>query len=182
MESVHEDWRPVVGFEGKFEVSNSGRVKALPWSRAHWCGRSIPQPERIITQSRHSGGYLIVALRGGTKHYVHKLVMAAFVGEAGTRDVNHIDGDKTNNRLANLEYCDRLHNVRHAIRTGLQNNAGEGNGMHKYTAGQIVAAHRMVSSGATQRSAAAATGVSEGMVQQVATGKRWKHLGLKPAG
>lgn len=179
MESITETWLPVVGFEGQFEVSDAGRVKALAWSRRHWCGRSIPQPEKIITQSRHAGGYRIVSLRDGRKHYVHRLVMAAFAGPAKDRqDVNHIDGDKTNNRLDNLEYCDRLHNVHHAIATGLQDNAGEGNGMHRYTTEQIIAAYNAVRSGLTQRQAAAVSGVSEGMISQVVMGKRWKHLGL----
>lgn len=178
MDNLPEEWRPVVGHEGKFEVSTLGRVKALAHERRHWCGRSIPQPERIVKQSRHSGGYSIVSLRDGKKHFSHKLVMAAFVGTADGRDVNHINGDKSDNRLDNLEYCDRLHNVRHAIATGLQDNGGEGNGMHKYTAGQIVAAHRMVASGSTQSEASRATGVDESTVQQVASGNRWKCLGL----
>jgi hypothetical protein len=179
MDNVTEVWRPVVGHEGKFEVSNLGRVKALAWELRHWCGRNIPQPERIVTQTKHTGGYRFVALRG-KKQYVHRLVMAAFVGPPpeNAKDVNHIDGDKTNNRLDNLEYCDRLHNVRHAIATGLQDNGGEGNGMSKYRAGQIVTAYQMVKCGATQSQAAKATGVSESTVQMVVTGRRWKCLRL----
>lgn len=179
MESVAEEFRPVIGFEDKFEVSNLGRVKALPWEQRHWCGRTIPQPARFVNLTKHTGGYRIVTLRNGTKkYYVHRLVMEAFVGPANDRDVNHIDGDKTNNRLDNLEYCDRLHNVRHAIATGLQDNSGEGNGMHKYTAQQITAAHRLVQQGANHQQASRATGVSAGMIQQVCRGARWKHLGL----
>lgn len=179
MTSVCEEWKPVAGSEGKFEVSNHGRVKALPWEFRHWCGKMIPQPEKILKQSRHSGGYRIVSLRQGTrKAYVHKLVMEAFVGPAEGRDVNHIDGDKTNNRLDNLEYCDRLHNVHHAIATGLQNNGGEGNGMHRYTAEQITAAHRMVQRGSTYAEAAMAAGIGESTVEMVVSGKRWKCLGL----
>lgn len=178
MEMLHEEWRAVLGFEGKFEVSDHGRVKALPWEQRHWCGKTIPQPEKIISQSRHSGGYSVVTLRDGKKHYVHRLVMAAFHGDKAGFDVNHIDGDKSNNSLANLEYCDRLHNVHHAIATGLQDNSGEGNGMHKYRADQIAAAHRMVANGSTQAEASRATGVAESTVQQVVTGNRWQCLGL----
>lgn len=179
MESVREEWRPVLGFEGKHEVSNLGRVKTLAFNMRHWCGRDIPKPERIVEQSKHSGGYRIVALRDGKKHYVHRLVMAAFIGTSKPgQDVNHISGDKSDNSLANLEYCDRLHNVRHAIRTGLQDNAGEGNGMHKYTAAKIASAHAMVVRGATHQEASRATGVKESTIQQVAKGTRWKCLNL----
>lgn len=180
MEMIHEEWRPVVGHEGKFEVSNLGRVKALAHEVRHWCGRMIPKPERVLTPTKHTGGYRIVSLRNGTqKAYIHRLVMAAFARPAPHRaDVNHINGDKTDNRLCNLEYCNRLHNVRHAIATGLQNNAGEGNGMSKYTAEQIANAHKLVQCGASQLEAARASVVSLGMVQQVVSGKRWKHLNL----
>lgn len=98
--SDHETWLPVVGFERFFEVSNLGNVRSLPHEVRHWCGRMIPKPGGLLTQSRHSGGYRLVALRNGKKQYVHRLVMEAFVGPAPERhDVNHIDGDKTNNRL-----------------------------------------------------------------------------------
>jgi len=140
----------------------------------------LPQTGGIVKQSKHSGGYRVVALRDGRKHYVHRLAMAAFVGQEPSRtDVNHIDGDKSNNCLSNLEYCDRSHNVRHANATGLQDNSGEGNGMHKYTAEQIKDAHRLVQAGSTQREAARATGVAESTVQQVVTGNAWKCLGLR---
>lgn len=182
MDSVTENWKPVKGFEGMYEVSDEGRVKALPCEHRHWCGRMIPQPERLITLTKHTGGYRMVALkneqRGGIKKFVHRLVMEAFVGDGSGRDVNHIDGDKTNNHLANLEYCDRLHNVRHAIRTGLQNNAGEGNGMHKLTAEEVIAAHAMVARGSSCLAVASQFGVTESCIDQIVKGVRWKHLGL----
>jgi hypothetical protein len=177
MVSVTENWKPVIGHESTFEVSDLGRVRALPWQQRHWCGKMLPQAGGIIKQSRHSGGYSVVSLRDNRKHYVHRLVMAAFAGpQPSNQDVNHINGDKTDNRLANLEYCDRMHNVRHAIATGLQDNSGEGNGQSKYTTEQIQTVRRMVQFGSTQREAALATGVAESTVQMVATGKRWKHL------
>lgn len=179
MEIVQEEWRPVVGREGLFEVSDQGRVRALPYEMRHWCGRAIPKPGGIVSQSRHSGGYSVVSLRDNRKHYVHKLVMAAFVGEPeGRIDVNHINGDKSDNRLSNLEYCDRLHNVRHAIATGLQDNAGEGNGMNKYSADAIRRAHQMVRSGTSTAEAARVTGVSESVINQVFSGRLWKCLNL----
>ena len=173
-----EQWKAVKGFEGDFQVSSEGRVKAMPWNYRHWCGRLIPKPGGILKQSRHSGGYLVVSLRDNRKHYVHKLVMEAFVGGAAGRDVNHLDGNKKNNCLDNLEYCDRLHNVRHAITLGLQNNSGENNGMNKFTEEQITEAHRLVTSGASKQEASRASGVSIGVIAQVMRGTHWKHLNL----
>jgi hypothetical protein len=64
MNIVQEEWRPVKGFEGKYEVSNAGQVKVLAHTVRHWCGNEIPKPERILSQSRHSGGYMLVAING----------------------------------------------------------------------------------------------------------------------
>lgn len=182
MESVTEIWKDVKGFEGMYQVSNQGRVKALACEHRHWCGRMIPQPERLLTLTRHTGGYRMVALksgeRSGIKRFVHRLVVDAFVGDGAGRDVNHIDGDKTNNRMENLEYCDRLHNVRHAIATGLQDNSGERNGMAKNTPATVIKAHGMVRDGASYEAAGRATGMSGSMVEQIVKGKRWKHLNL----
>lgn len=176
---MSEKWRSVIGFEGKYEVSNFGQVRSLPHEIRHWCGKILPQPGKLLTLTKHTGGYRFVAFRGGKKHFVHRLVMAAFVGPPnGKQDVNHINGIKTDNRLENLEYCDRLHNVRHAIAIGLQDNAGEGNGMHKYTAEQIKSAHRMVQHGASYESASRATGVGPSTIENVAKGQQWKCLGL----
>lgn len=181
MESLHEEWRPVIGLENKFEVSDAGRVKALPHEIRHWCGRMIPKPGGILKQSKHSGGYSVVSLRDEKKHFVHRLVMAAFVGAPNGQDVNHINGDKRDNRLGNLEYCDRLHNVRHAITTGLQDNSGEGNGMHLYTTEQIQRCSTLRSFGYGTKEISRETGVSVAVIESVFSGARWKHLGLSTA-
>jgi hypothetical protein len=178
MSIITEEWRPVVGSETTHEVSNLGRVKSLPYGMKHWCGRLIPMPEKILQDSSHPGGYRTISIRGRKRQYVHRLVMAAFVGPGDGMDVNHIDGDKTNNALSNLEYCDRLHNVRHAIRTGLQNNAGENNGCCKYTDDQVRRAVGLVVAGDSIATASACSGVSEGMIQQVLGGVRRQYLGL----
>jgi len=178
MEMLHEEWRPVVGYENKFEVSNLGRVRSQPHEVRHWCGRMIPRPGRMVTLTAHTGGYRFVAVGGSKKKYVHRLVMEAFFGDSDGRDVNHINGDKTDNRLSNLEYCDRLHNVRHAISTGLQDNSGEGNGMHKLTTAQVREAHRKVQLGESCEAVASEYGVSASCITQIIQGVRWKHLNL----
>ena len=181
MDSVPEVWKDIKGFEGKYQVSNLGNVKSLD--------RMVPHPMKGETfkrgaplkPSKHSGGYLVVGL-GGPKHYVHRLVMQAFVGDApeGMKDVNHISGDKTDNRLSNLEYCTRLHNVHHAWRTGLQDNAGENNGGNKYTEQQVRHGYALVKSGMGYKQAASMCGVSRDLLEAACRGERWKSLGLEP--
>lgn len=80
---------------------------------------------RIVT-----GGYLGVTLSKGGKSYhkrLHRLIAEAFVPNPdGKPEVNHIDGDKQNNRADNLEWCTKSENMNHAYRTGLQKTAHKG--------------------------------------------------------
>lgn len=108
----HEEWRDVVGYEGLYQVSNYGRMKSLIWNGG-----------RLINPCLHTGGYMLVGLYKNGKrknHFVHVLVAKAFVPNPFIKpQVNHIDGDKTNNQVENLEWVTGSENSRHAQRIGL---------------------------------------------------------------
>ena len=90
-----------------YEVSNTGRV------------RKVATGKMMRQSFNQDGGYLRVSI-GGQKRYVHRLVASSFFEEDGTdKDVNHIDGDRTNNSLSNLEWCTRKENLQHASRNDL---------------------------------------------------------------
>lgn len=102
---MKESWQPVQGMD-TYEVSDLGRVKG---------------PRGIRKLVKHSEGYRQVGIWRDGKvitYLVHRLVMEAFVGPS-SQEINHKDGDKTNNRLSNLEYCSRVENVHHAVSNGL---------------------------------------------------------------
>lgn len=170
MRIVHEEWRPVVGFEGKYEVSNMGRVKSLAYGR-----------ERILRQNRHTHGYLTVC-PGGRKHeLVHRIVAQAFLGPIPEgMEVNHIDGDKRNNWLDNLEYVTRRGNMRHAVDTGLMLRKGEQNPAAKVSNAQMKAAYALVAAGVPAIDAAAKVGVPIHSLRSMLAGCHWKSLGLPP--
>lgn len=74
---------------------------------------------RMLKQYRQSDGYRSVYVNG-KNCYVHRLIAFAFLGYSDKETVNHIDGDKTNNNIDNIEYATKSKNMLHAWQTGLQ--------------------------------------------------------------
>lgn len=107
MNATHEQWRPVVGFEGSYEVSNHGRVRSLPrYVNSKYCQRRIPG--KILTPFAKTYGHLAVHLSAGKRRvnrHIHRLVMEAFVGPCPDgMECCHNNGDASDNRLTNLRW------------------------------------------------------------------------------
>ena len=124
-----EEWRPVVGYEGLYEVSSFGNVKSLPksWSRKG-CGTVNRNSSIILTPIQHKfknkPTYLVVTLSGKVKRkisLIHRLVAQAFIPNTENKiQVNHKDGNKTNNKASNLEWNTSQENITHSIETNLK--------------------------------------------------------------
>lgn len=92
---MEEIWKPIKGFENKYLVSNYGSVKSIDYNKT---GK-----EQILKQFENSGGYLQVFLGRGNEPLVAKLVYEAFIGSIPNgMQVNHIDENKHNNSVSNL--------------------------------------------------------------------------------
>ena len=115
--SMKEIWKDVVGYEGSYKVSNLGNVKSLD----RQCG-FMKRKGQLLHPSTFKG-YKIVGLSLPSSHStcrVHRLMMIAFVPNPENKpEVNHIDGDKGNNNLNNLEWATSKENIRHFYRIGM---------------------------------------------------------------
>lgn len=135
----------MVGFESLYEVSECGLVRRIGKAHKSGMGRSGgARIGRILAPQRHSGGYLASQLwKFGKLHrkLIHCLVAQAYIGPVPDgKEVNHIDGVKSNNHVMNLEYLTRSENNFHAYRTGLKHAAtshGENHGGSKLTCKQV---------------------------------------------
>ena len=112
----NEIWKDILGYEGKYQVSNMGRVKSLDRSVIDKKGRNHITVGRIMKPvADKQTGHMRIGLWKNSKRrvlYVHRLVMEAFVGEClNGMEVCHNDGDSANNRLDNLRYDTRHENM-----------------------------------------------------------------------
>ena len=107
-----EIWKDIKGYEGLYQVSNMGRVKSFNYKNT---GK-----EGILNGSKNKRGYKIVHLckNGKANHYlVHRLVAIVFIPNPNNYpEVNHIDENKTNNYVDNLEWCDGKYNLNYGTR------------------------------------------------------------------
>lgn len=108
-----ETWKDIEGYNGVYQVSDYGNVR----STDHYdCNKRNRIAGRTLKPGRKNNGYLQVTLSDNfgevKRYYVHRLVMNAFVGKCPEGyEVNHIDEDKENNALCNLEYVSHKENV-----------------------------------------------------------------------
>lgn len=116
---MKEVWKEIEGYEGFYEISNLGNVRSVGGQ----IGTSLRKP-RVLAQSSTKDGYKKVRLQRNEKDktvQVHRLVAEYFIDNPHNYDtVNHKDGDKTNNKVENLEWCNRSYQMYHAYEKGLK--------------------------------------------------------------
>lgn len=119
-ELANEQWRDIEGYDGMYQVSDLGRVRSLKFGK-------------VIILKNHTlpSGYVQIGLskNGRVKvKYIHRLVAQAFIENDNifNTEINHIDECKQNNKVSNLEYCDRQYNITYNdIHKRKKNNLGE---------------------------------------------------------
>lgn len=124
-----EVWRPVPGYEDKYEVSDRGRVRSLDRICVGKDGREELHHGKILKPQKMKNNYLEVFLRDGKKRLhrtIHSLVAEAFLGPRPEGcDILHLDGDRENNVPANLSYNTRAENLHSTYRYGGRQATGK---------------------------------------------------------
>lgn len=136
--------------------------------------------EKVLTPTLNSRGYLEVSAKVGDrrpKMSLHRLIAMAFVdGYAEGLTVNHINGNKLDNRPENLEWITLANNTRHQWQTGLVNLQGENQPNHKLSQKQVVHIRKALRAGISANSLSIIAGVSSSIIHLIQHGKRWAHL------
>lgn len=119
---MHEIWVNIVDFEEKYQISNDGKVKSL--SRLIWNGNGFRKTKDVLLKTLidKSRGYQYVYLSKNdiSKCFmIHSLVAEHFISNPENKpQVNHINANKTDNRIENLEWCTQSENIKHAFKIG----------------------------------------------------------------
>lgn len=129
---MREEWRDVPNYEGLYQVSNLGRLKSLDRMVKTVGGGMQPKKGMVLKLRKNRGGYLFYLFsKDGNRSSktIHRIVMEVFTMKSDLQ-VNHIDGDKLNNCLYNLEYCTCEENMIHR-ETTLKGKSKYGVTFHK---------------------------------------------------
>lgn len=179
---LEEIWKDIRGYEGLYQVSNLGRVKSV--------GRCITKNYGGNIRPFLLKDKILRPCFDGKKHYVHvnlskdgivttynihRLVAIAFIPNPyGYLEINHIDENKTNNRVDNLEWCDHSYNNTYGSK--LHQTRGMKNPQNKLSDHDVVEIRRRRSNGELLRTLADEYGISKSHVCSICKGTFWGWL------
>lgn len=185
---MNEEWRPASGYEGIYEVSNLGNVRSVSRTITDYRGFKRSKKGKIIHQGISISGYNIACLCNGklTKEkqaLVHRLVAQAFIPNPENKpQVNHIDGNKLNNHVENLEWAtgseNQKHAVEHGLRVGLQ---GDKHPDAALTSEQVSEIRKKITNNeATLNELVNQYNLSYSTIYKAATGLKYKNCNTPP--
>jgi len=175
---MSEVWKPVPGFEDCYSVSTLGRVR----SEARIVNK-VTGPAKLKEKIRKpvlgSDGYYRIMLRRDNKNYgflLHRLILLTFKGPHPRKwEGCHLDGNSQNNLLDNLCWAQHSENEKHKIKKGTSNR-GSNHYLAKLTERDVYEIKSLLSKKFSQQQVANKFNVDRRLVNQIATGKTWKHV------
>ena len=178
---MQEEWKDIEGYKDKYMVSNSGKIKSLK-RKVEYDGGYYTLNE-VIMKQKDIRGYKNITLSKNNKSrtlQVHRLVLEHFnpVKDMDKLQVNHIDGDKSNNSLSNLEWCTPKENTQHAIKLGKRGDQkGIKNPNSKLNPKQVKEIVEIRNStGNSHSKISKKFNVSRKTVGNILNGKVWSHI------
>lgn len=175
-----EIWKPVVGYEGLYEVSDQGRVRSLPRvveNKGRWKRCKSRVHGRMLDPTQDDSGRLSVMLSrdGKARRYkVHRIVLNTFVGPRppGMECRHFPDRDQKNNRLTNLSWGTHIENELDKVVHGTLMR-GEYHASSKLTADDVGRIFALRESGFLQREIGAQIGICQSHVAAILAGRKW---------
>jgi len=156
------EWRDVKGYEGLYSVSSDGEVLSI-------------KRGKVLKPFSSGNGYLKVSLSKSNRNVlVHRLVCSAFYPDTSGENVNHVNGDKTDNRSSNLEWCSRSHNILHAHSIGLMPVKGDRVNSKLTTEYVAMIRELRLVQGLTYKFIGEMFGVSNTQAHNIVKNKQWK--------
>lgn len=175
-----ELWKAIKGYEGIYEISSEGRVKSLARTTRGRSDSIIHRAEKILKLNPGSRGYLQIFLSKNckdTSYRVSRLVALAFVPKVkGKNYVDHINGDKLDNRAVNLRWCTLKENNQFAAGEQNLSRRGSAHGMSVLTEELIPKIRARHREGANPCQIAREFGVSRKAIRDVLAGNTWRHV------
>lgn len=174
MRSDPETWKPVRGYEGLYEISDKGRLRAL------FKAGNFHKPGRLLRPWLMKSGYLQVHLmRPGAKRKaacVHRLLLEAFIGPAPEKcECRHLNGDRADNNISNLAWGTHKQNVEDSRRHGTMIQ-GERAGSSKLTADDVVEIRRLIGEHVSRKDIAQLFQIDVSNISCIVLRKTWSHL------
>lgn len=176
--STEVEYREIPNFPN-YRVGDDGSVQSRRPNRNRKYGKGQWQP---LAVRLHQNGYQIVSLYQdgkGIRCFVHRIVLEAFIGPCPPdMQACHNDGNRINNRLANLRWDSRKANERDKIRHGTRKGFGPGsiNGMAKLSEADVLEIRALHASGLKQREIAERFGVQRSRISQIVNRIGWCHI------
>lgn len=167
------DWTPLKGYEESYLINKSGQVYSIKY-------------KKIMKQSINKWGYATMGIYKNKKRFnvrVNRLVASTFIpNPENLEQVNHIDGNKLNDHVSNLEWCSRLDNMRHASKNGIMASADR-NGKSKLTTENVLDIVKMFSMDISCQEIADYYKVDRSTISCIKRGKSWVGVtGIKQIG
>lgn len=169
-----EQWRFIPEFEGKYMVSSLGNVKSVDRIEK-WRHGTRPRKGRMI-KPRLFNGYVTVSLKDYGVHktaFVHRLVASAFIGDINGKVVDHIDFNRANNVLSNLQIVTQKENIHRNVLFS-KHNHGESHGCSKLKNEDVLTIRELKYGEIANY--CKNNGISYTTVKRIRSGRLWKHV------